>query len=291
MTNKNSSTKVFLSNLPNTIKEPELRKVGEEFGVVKTVKLIKKQSKNNGPGGVICFRNKSSASRLLKKERVNIGEEMIILHTQADFYAIQNAQKEEALKKLYIGGFCKNLQTADIKSIFSVFGQVLEVKLNLDPTSGESRGSGFVSFAHLESARLALEHNQKEIFNYRFVILSSVSKKQSVQGSATRLQSSNKRNTYSGHTNAWPENITFSTGNALVGRYNLGILTPHHTEAQIRFNRSARPGYQKGSNALPQRKDSLEVSTGCSDSSRDRWQPPSPPKSQQTPLSTNYNYF
>jgi RNA recognition motif-containing protein len=58
--------------------------------------------------------------------------------------------------KLYVGNLAPNVTEADLRVLFSRVGAVTAVELMLDPTSGQSRGYGFVTMATPELAAAAL---------------------------------------------------------------------------------------------------------------------------------------
>jgi RNA recognition motif-containing protein len=58
--------------------------------------------------------------------------------------------------KLYVGNLAPNVSEADLRDLFSRAGVVTAVELMLDPTSGRSRGYGFVTMATPELAAAAL---------------------------------------------------------------------------------------------------------------------------------------
>lgn len=59
--------------------------------------------------------------------------------------------------KLYVGNLAPNVSEVEIRALFSRAGAVTAVELMLDPTSGQSRGYGFVTMATPELAAAALE--------------------------------------------------------------------------------------------------------------------------------------
>lgn len=54
--------------------------------------------------------------------------------------------------KLFVGRFPRSLDDAELEQVFSPFGKVKECTVLRDHTTRESKGCGFVKFAHLSSA-------------------------------------------------------------------------------------------------------------------------------------------
>ncbi len=67
-------------------------------------------------------------------------------------------------QKLYVGNLSPDVTEADLRLLFSRIGAVTDVQLNLDPTTRQSRGYGFVTMATPELAAAAL----REFHGYNF---------------------------------------------------------------------------------------------------------------------------
>ncbi|XP_015930280.1 RNA-binding protein squid [Parasteatoda tepidariorum] len=72
--------------------------------------------------------------------------------------AASGSKSSEEDKKLFIGGISRETNQKDLKEYFSKFGEVTEVNIKTDPTSGRSRGFAFVAFASRDSVDSVL-HN------------------------------------------------------------------------------------------------------------------------------------
>ncbi len=59
-------------------------------------------------------------------------------------------------QRLYVGNLSPSITEADLRLLFSRIGAVTEVQLNLEPTTGQSRGQAFVTMATPELAAAAL---------------------------------------------------------------------------------------------------------------------------------------
>lgn len=60
-------------------------------------------------------------------------------------------------KKLYLGNLPFETKEGEISSLFSKFGQVVQVKLAIEPENGLCRGYGTVEMGTEEEAKRALE--------------------------------------------------------------------------------------------------------------------------------------
>lgn len=60
-------------------------------------------------------------------------------------------------KKLYVGNLPYSTTEDELRSMFSEFGEIVDVKLISDKFTGRSKGFAFVEFATEEAAQAALE--------------------------------------------------------------------------------------------------------------------------------------
>ena len=59
-------------------------------------------------------------------------------------------------KKLFVGGLSWEMTDANLKKVFSAFGEITEAKVITDRDTGRSRGFGFVTFVRDEDAKAAI---------------------------------------------------------------------------------------------------------------------------------------
>jgi len=67
--------------------------------------------------------------------------------------------------KLFVGGLSWETQQKDLKDYFSKFGEVQEVNLKIDPTTGRSRGFAFVQFTSADAVGKVVSGNPHTINN------------------------------------------------------------------------------------------------------------------------------
>lgn len=61
------------------------------------------------------------------------------------------------MKKLYIGNLPWSATEADLRDLFSPFGEVLSAAVITDRDTGRSRGFGFVTYSNSDDATKAIE--------------------------------------------------------------------------------------------------------------------------------------
>lgn len=68
-------------------------------------------------------------------------------------------------QQIFVGGLPSTMSEQDIRDVFSKFGQVKHVRMNLGNTGRPGAGFGFVTFAKEEAAREALQNKDNIFFN------------------------------------------------------------------------------------------------------------------------------
>ena len=65
--------------------------------------------------------------------------------------------------KLYVGNFPYSVDEAQLRGIFSQYGEISELALIMDRDTGRPKGFGFITFANQQAAEKALEQNGKDV--------------------------------------------------------------------------------------------------------------------------------
>ena len=92
--------------------------------------------------------------RLVEKESMT--DEMKRLKKQKEMDALY--QREE--RKLFLGGLSLETVEKDLRKHFTQFGQLVDVQVMRDKSTGTSRGFAFVTFACSFMAEAAVEHEE-----------------------------------------------------------------------------------------------------------------------------------
>lgn len=87
--------------------------------------------------------------------------------------------------KIYVGSLSSCTTETDLRSVFSEFGSIDEIKIITDRYTGESKGFAFITFSSNASAEKAINMDGKEL-KERTIRVSAARKKENVQGNKNR---------------------------------------------------------------------------------------------------------
>lgn len=65
--------------------------------------------------------------------------------------------------KLYVGNFPYSVDEAQLRQMFSEYGEISELALIMDRDTGRPKGFGFITFATQSAAEKALELNGRDV--------------------------------------------------------------------------------------------------------------------------------
>jgi RNA recognition motif-containing protein len=65
--------------------------------------------------------------------------------------------------KLYVGNFPYSVDEAQLRGLFTPYGEISELAMIMDRETGRSKGFAFITFASQQSAEKALELNGRDL--------------------------------------------------------------------------------------------------------------------------------
>lgn len=65
--------------------------------------------------------------------------------------------------KIYVGNFPYSVDEAQLRALFSSYGDISDLALIMDRETGRSKGFAFITFATQQAAEKALEQDGKEL--------------------------------------------------------------------------------------------------------------------------------
>lgn len=172
--------KLFVSGLSQHTTVESLVKAVGRFGVIQYCRIVRSMQSKGGNYGFVAFVHPDSANRLLCSKSIHVDGRrcriQLARSTMRSTFA--ESSLEELRRKVYIGGFRKDLTEAEISMLFGVHGAIEKVILNRDIKTGLSRGSGFVWFQKEGTASRVARLNIKELNGYRIIALACNNKTQ-----------------------------------------------------------------------------------------------------------------
>jgi cold-inducible RNA-binding protein len=72
-------------------------------------------------------------------------------------------QSEMQQNKLYVGNFPYSVDEAQLRSLFSTYGDISDLAMIMDRETGRPKGFAFITFATQQSAEKALEQNGRDL--------------------------------------------------------------------------------------------------------------------------------
>jgi len=166
---------LYVGDLDENVDETTLYQLFAQVGSIESIRVCRESASRKSLGyGYVNFTNLQDAERALDTlNNSTLGKKAI---------RIMWCQKDPTLRKSGVGNiFIKNLdkkiQLKDLYDTFSVFGNILSCKIQLDE-HGNSKGFGFIHFESAEAADKAIEKmngmilgddNEEKIYVGRFI--------------------------------------------------------------------------------------------------------------------------
>ncbi|PQQ03310.1 UBP1-associated protein 2C [Prunus yedoensis var. nudiflora] len=105
----------------------------------------------------------SSSQPLTQDQLIDILQNAVVRHPDVLDSVRSVTDKDSTLRKLFIRGLGADTTSDSLRSLFSAFGDLDEAIVIPDKATGKSKGYGFVTFKHADSALLALKEPSKKI--------------------------------------------------------------------------------------------------------------------------------
>merc|ERR1740122_85834 len=144
---KHKSVKLFIGSLAKTTTEASLREYLSYYGDVKEATVKKGEGGESRCFGFARFADPASAEvALAEAEHILDGQRI----------KIKASRKPAEDCKLFVGGLSKETTNEMLSDYLSYFGELIEVEVKVDSSTGESRGFAFVEFVDPLSCELAI---------------------------------------------------------------------------------------------------------------------------------------
>ncbi|KAK2950481.1 putative Polyadenylate-binding protein [Blattamonas nauphoetae] len=156
------TTNLYIRNLPYAYTDKDLHVLCAKYGNVVSAKIMVSRTGRSRGYGFVRFSDDSSAKTALEQL-----EGFMILDQQLSVkFSFKQKQSDEFEPRLslYVKPISENISTDDLSDLFSRYGDVIDVKILVEPHSGKKRQIGFVTMKDLDSARQA----QENLNGYKF---------------------------------------------------------------------------------------------------------------------------
>ncbi|GMI90735.1 hypothetical protein HRI_002742800 [Hibiscus trionum] len=158
--------RLYIGNIPRTLKNDQLKKIVEEHGAVEKAEVMyDKYSGRSRRFAFVTMKTVEDANVAIEKLngteiggreiKVNITEKPI---AQVDLSVLQaeDSQFIDSPHKVYVGNLAKTVTSDTLKSFFSEKGKVMSAKVSRVSGTSKSGGFGFVSFSSEEEVEAAI---------------------------------------------------------------------------------------------------------------------------------------
>jgi len=156
---------IFIKNLHKSIDNKALYDTFATFGNILSCKVATDEAGNSKGYGFVHYDSKEAADAAIAKVNGKLlnGKKAYV----GPFQARKERSTDEIEQKwtnIYVKHLDKSVDDDKLRQMFEKFGAITSAVITKDPTSGESKGFGFVNFERHEDAKNAVdEMNEKEI--------------------------------------------------------------------------------------------------------------------------------
>lgn len=192
-------TKVFLGSLPERFEKKLLLEYFEQYGEIKSLKVLKKGNRCTGCAILVC-KTEDTRNIILNSQHKILGR-LIECHEYRRGKNLKNYNKELWKRRVYIKGIPEYYQNTDLKEAFSKIGGIkiasISKKREDNPVYAKKKfymgNSGFVTFLREEDAREAVKLRFYYYNGAKFVIFKCFSKEETDRFHQKQLEIGEKK--------------------------------------------------------------------------------------------------
>ncbi|XP_054902237.1 embryonic polyadenylate-binding protein-like isoform X2 [Poeciliopsis prolifica] len=178
---------IFIKNMDESIDNKALYDTFSAFGNILSCKVVCDEKGSKGYG-FVHFETQEAANRaietmngmLLNDRKVFVGHFKSRKEREVEFFS-----KAMKFTNVYIKNFGDDFTDEKLKEVFSAFGRTLSVRVMKDE-KGQSRGFGFVNYAHHEDAQKAVDEMNGKELNGKTIYVGRAQKRMERQGELKR---------------------------------------------------------------------------------------------------------
>jgi RNA-binding protein 39 len=148
---------VFVTQLHPRVEERDLFEFFSHVGRVEDIRMIRDQRTHKSKGlAYVEFWEKDCVNKAIALTGQELGGYPITVQITPTASQVPSRAEEIKPMRLYVGSLHFNVTESDLRPVFEAFGVVESIELHKDPSTGKSRGFGFVTYKNEGDARQAL---------------------------------------------------------------------------------------------------------------------------------------
>jgi len=156
--------KIYMGNIPFEATVEEITELYEEFGPVKEVFIPTNQDTGVGRGFAFVTMDEENADKAMEATNgMDFGGRTLVVNEPLAPGKKAPARNRPGRTKLYVGNLSYYTVPETLEDLFGEFGDVYDCYLPEDPSTGGSRGFGFVSMAKEDAERAIAELDECEV--------------------------------------------------------------------------------------------------------------------------------
>jgi len=151
--NEDSKTNLIVNYLPQGTTQEDMRALFSSYGEVESCKLIRDKVTGQSLGyGFVNYKDMESAEKAIQ----TLNGLRLLNKTIKVSYARPSSESIKGAN-LYIKGLPASLTEMELEQLFAQSGQIINCRILKDPTTGLSKGVGFIRFDQRNEAERAIK--------------------------------------------------------------------------------------------------------------------------------------
>ncbi|KAL1921342.1 uncharacterized protein VTP21DRAFT_11058 [Calcarisporiella thermophila] len=146
---------IFVNNLEKNVTTTQLKEFFSECGNIQKINIVRDFDGNCKGYAYILFTNQEEANNALNKDGQQMGAQKVGVHAAEE-------RDERDPKTIYVCNFSSAITEKDLRDMFSMFGDIVEVRMPA-PKPGKLRRFAYIEFRDAKMATDSLVLNGQEI--------------------------------------------------------------------------------------------------------------------------------
>jgi len=158
-TEDDSTRNLIVNYLPSSLTPAAFKNMFTPFGEIDSCRIIYDKTTGQSMGfGFVKFNTEEGANKAIQHMNGQPVENKTLKVSLA-----RPATPSMQQANLYVANLPKHYSKTDLENMFLAYGPLIETKILLDPTTGVSKGVGFVRFASKDLAQVAIDNLNNQV--------------------------------------------------------------------------------------------------------------------------------